>query len=181
MTDGSHRLEVAHTAELDPATLGRARALMRDVFGDAMTDADWDHALGGVHSIVWEGPELVAHASVVQRQLLHAGRAWRTGYVEGVAVRTDRQRRGYGAAVMAPVEDVIRRAYELGALGASEAGVPFYRARNWRPWRGPTAALTPEGVVRTPSDDGDIYVLEVSPGLDLDADLTCDYREGDLW
>jgi len=57
------------------------RALLYDVFDD-MTDEDWDHSLGGMHALLWEGTELIGHASVIQRQLLYGGGAWRTGYVE---------------------------------------------------------------------------------------------------
>jgi aminoglycoside 2'-N-acetyltransferase I len=48
-------LHTAHTAELDAAALTAARALLYDVFDD-MTDQDWEHALGGVHALVWDGP-----------------------------------------------------------------------------------------------------------------------------
>jgi hypothetical protein len=52
---------------LDAATLTAARALLYDVF-DNMTGHDWEHALG------WEGADLIGHASVIQRRLLHRGR-----------------------------------------------------------------------------------------------------------
>lgn len=103
-------LQTAHTAELDAATLTAARALLYDVFDD-MTDPDWEHALGGVHALVWEGADLIGHASVIQRLLLHGGRALRTGYVEGVGVRADRRGRGYGAAMMDALETIVRGAY----------------------------------------------------------------------
>ena len=114
-----NRLRVAHTGDLTPSELSAARALLYTVFDD-MTEHDWDHALGGIHALVLEGPEVVGHASVVMRRILHGGRALRAGYVEGVAVRKDRQRQGLGAAMMTPLEDLIRRAYDLGALGASD-------------------------------------------------------------
>jgi aminoglycoside 2'-N-acetyltransferase I len=174
-------VQVAHTAELAPATLRAARALLDDVFGDEMTDADWDHALGGVHALAWEGDELVGHASVVQRRLLHGDRALRTGYVEGVAVRADQRRRGQGAAMMEELERVIRGAYELGALGASDVGAHLYAARGWARWRGRTWALTPDGRVRTAGEDGGVFVLPVTATLDLDGEITCDWRDGDLW
>jgi aminoglycoside 2'-N-acetyltransferase I len=174
-------LQVAHTAELDAAILRAARALLDDVFGAEMTDHDWEHALGGIHALAWEDRELIGHASVVQRRLLHGGRALRTGYVEGVAVRADRRRRGCGGAMMDALERVIRGAYELGALGASEEGAPFYAARGWKHWQGRTWALTPSGPVRTEDEDGDIYVLEVDSALDVQGELTCDWRDGDVW
>ena len=77
-------LRIAHTADLDRATRTAARELLDDVVRGEMTDHDWEHALGGVHALVWEGGELIGHASVVQRRLLHRGQALRAGYVEGV-------------------------------------------------------------------------------------------------
>ncbi len=60
------------------------------------TEIDWEHCLGGLHALVWRGPRLVAHAALVQRRLLHRGRALRAGHVEGVAVHPDVQRQGLG-------------------------------------------------------------------------------------
>jgi aminoglycoside 2'-N-acetyltransferase I len=176
MTD----VRTAHTFELDAASLAAARALLYDVFDD-MTEHDWEHSLGGVHALAWERAELVGHAAVVQRRLLHHGRALRTGYVEGVAVRADRRRRGYGAALMEAVEDVARRAYDVAALGATDEAVSLYTSRGWQVWRGPSSALTPSGVRRTKDEDGFIYVYPLQAPLDLDGELTCDWRDGDVW
>jgi aminoglycoside 2'-N-acetyltransferase I len=173
-------IRTAHTADLEPAALAAARALLYDVFDD-MTEHDWEHSLGGIHAIVWEGGELVGHAAVVQRRLLHGGRALRAGYVEGVGVHADHRRRGHGAAMMAALERVIRRAYDLGALGATDDAVALYEARGWKLWQGPSSTLTPGGVQRTPDEDGAIYVLPGAVALDLAGELTCDWRDGDVW
>jgi aminoglycoside 2'-N-acetyltransferase I len=175
------RLETAHTSALDPAVLDAARALLEGVFAGEFEPEDWEHSLGGLHALVWEDGELVAHGAVIQRRLVHRGRALRTGYVEGVGVRADRRRRGHGAAVMTALGDVIRRAYDLGALGATDEAVPLYTGLSWRKWEGATYALTPDGVRRTADDDAGVYVLPVAPGLDLRGDLTCDWRDGDVW
>jgi aminoglycoside 2'-N-acetyltransferase I len=174
-------VRTAHTADLDAATLRAARGLLDAVFGDEMTDEDWDHALGGVHALVWEGEELIGHASVVQRRLLYRGRALRAGYVEAVAVRADRRRRGHGGALMEALERVVRGAYEIGALGATDEGADLYTGRGWKRWQGPTYALTPTGITRTEEDDGGIYVLPAGVPLDLSGELTCDWRDGDVW
>jgi aminoglycoside 2'-N-acetyltransferase I len=112
---------------------------------------------------------------------MHQGRALRTGYVEGVAVRADRRRRAYGAALMGAIERVIRRAYDLGALSATEEALPFYAARGWQRWQGPTSALTPVGVVRTDEDDDSVHVLPVAVPLDLSGAIACDWRDGSVW
>jgi aminoglycoside 2'-N-acetyltransferase I len=174
-------LHVAHTADLDATTLSAARALLLDVFDGDFCDHDWEHALGGMHALAWDGTELIGHASVVQRRLLHGGRALRAGYVEGVGVRADERRRGHGAAMMAALERVVRGAYDLGALGATDQAATFYAGRGWTLWQGPTSALTPHGIRRTAEEDGHIYVLAHAITLDVHGELTCDWRDGDAW
>jgi aminoglycoside 2'-N-acetyltransferase I len=178
MTD----VRTAHTADLEPATLEAIRNLLDRVFGDEMTDRDWDHALGGIHALAYEDGELVGHASVIQRRLLHGGRALRAGYVEGVAVPADRRRQGHGTAMMRALEPVIGRAYDLGGLGATDEAAAFYTALGWQLWHGPSYSLTPDGIRRTADDDGAIYVLPLEGvPLDLTGAITCDWREGDVW
>ena len=179
-------IDVRHTADLGPDELARVRELLWTAFvgEDAMTEEDWEHCLGGMHAIVWDGGRAIAHGAVLMRRLVHdgpgAGQALRTGYVEGVAVHPEHRRRGLAHAVMAELERIIGASYELGALGASEDGVPLYRSRGWRPWPGTTSALTPEGVRRTPDEDGWIYVWP--PGIaDRTGDLACDWRPGSAW
>jgi aminoglycoside 2'-N-acetyltransferase I len=174
-------LRTAHTADLDPADLKAARALLDEVFNGEVTEADWEHALGGVHALVWDGSALIGHGSVIQRRLLHQGRALRAGYVEAVAVRADRQGQGHGAAMMGALERVLRGAYDLGALGATDEGARFYAARGWKLWQGPSSVLTPAGIRPTPNEDGCLFVFELAVPLDLSGELTCDWRDGDVW
>jgi aminoglycoside 2'-N-acetyltransferase I len=155
--------------------------LLDAAFEGDFSDHDWEHALGGIHALVWDGADLVGHAALIQRRLLHGGRALRAGYVEGVGVRGDRRGRGHGAAMMSALERVLRGAYDLGALGATDDAVRLYEARGWKRWRGPTSALTPDGILRTQDDDGSVYVLQIATPLDLDGELTCDWRDGDVW
>ncbi len=174
-------VQLAHTWALEPATLAAARALLAEVFAGELTEHDWEHALGGMHALVRDGDELVGHASVIQRRLLHGGRALRAGYVEGVGVRAESRRQGHGSALMEALEDVVRSAYDLGALGATDEAAAFYAARGWQRWQGPTSAMTPSGIVRTPYEDDCIFVLPCAVELDLRGELTCDWRNGDVW
>jgi aminoglycoside 2'-N-acetyltransferase I len=174
-------VRVVHTADLDAATRDAAHAMLVEAFDGGFDPDDWEHSLGGFHALAWDDGELVGHAALVQRRLLHGGRALRTGYVEGVGVRADRRGRGLGAALMAPLERLLRGAFDLGALGATDDGARLYEPRGWERWRGPTYALTPDGVVRTEDADGAVYVLPLAVPLDLDAPLTCDWRDGDVW
>lgn len=157
-----------------------ARGLLFDVFDDA-TEDDWEHCLGGMHAMLWDGDTLIAHGALIQRRLIYRGRALRTGYVEGVAVRVNHRRQGVGGSVMSELERIIKGAYELGALGSSDEGLAFYAARGWQRWQGKSYALTPTGIVRTPDDDDGIFVFPVAEPMDLNADLICDYRQGEPW
>src|SRR3954451_7572395 len=172
-------VRTAHTAELDAGTLRAARVLLDEVFAGAITDADWEHALGGIHALAYEGDDLVGHASVVQRRLLYDGRALRTGYVEGVAVSPRHRRRGHASALMTELERIIQRAYDLGALGATDEAVGLYEPHGWRAWQGPLSVLSPSGIVPTPEEQGAVYVL--AEDVDLTLELTCDWRDGDVW
>ena len=110
-------LRTAHTFQLAADELAEIRALLGAAFMDDFSDDDWDHGLGGVHALLRDGEgTLVAHGSVVQRRLLHAGRSYRIGYVEAVAVRAGRRRQGLGSLIMAALEGVIDGAYRAGAL-----------------------------------------------------------------
>jgi aminoglycoside 2'-N-acetyltransferase I len=103
---------LAHTADLSPDELAGARALMYRCFED-LTEPDWEHALGGMHALAYdEQGQLIGHGALVQRRLIHRGRALRTGYVEAVGVDPAHRRRGHAGRLMAELERIIRGAYE---------------------------------------------------------------------
>jgi aminoglycoside 2'-N-acetyltransferase I len=178
--------QIVHTAQLDAGTRTAVRALLDEAFDGDFTDEDWSHTLGGLHALI-RTPDgrLVGHGAVIQRRLLHGGRAIRTGYLEGVAVRAGHRGHGHGAALLRALEEIVRRAYDLGALASSEDARDFYAARGWRKWQGPTFAMTAEGLARTAEDDDGVFVLPVRPAagipLDLAGELSCDWRDGDVW
>ncbi|WP_454793535.1 GNAT family N-acetyltransferase [Mycolicibacterium lutetiense] len=175
---------IAEAVALAQDDLDIAEALVRAAFGKSFRTHDWLHGVEGVHVLVTEADELLAHASVVTRTLRHRNEAFSTGYVEGVAVRDDQQGRGLGRLVMDHAEAIIRAKHQLGALNAVESAAPFYAARGWQPWTGPTQADTPDGVVDTYDPADRIFVLptvSTSHRLAESAPLICDWRTGDLW
>jgi aminoglycoside 2'-N-acetyltransferase I len=179
------RLRRLSTKELTPAEVAAIRELMLAAFGsdeqEAFSDDDWDHALGGVHFVLDIDGEIIAHASVVERELHIGGRPLRTGYVEAVATAPDRQGAGFGSLVIADVTAYIRDEFELGALGTGRHR--FYERLGWLTWTGPSSVRTAGGLRRTPDEDGYILVLPTSssPPLDLAATISCDWRPGDVW
>ncbi len=176
-----HTARLVHTADLETEARQRAYDMVTNAFAGEFTDADWDHALGGMHALIWHHGAIIAHGAVVQRRLLYRGAALRCGYVEAVAVREDWRGQGLAIAILNACEQVIRGGYQLGALSSSDRGRRLYTSRGWLPWCGPTSVLAPTGTIRTPDDDGSVFVLPVGVSLDTSAALACDWREGDVW
>ncbi|OBC10079.1 MULTISPECIES: GNAT family N-acetyltransferase [unclassified Gordonia (in: high G+C Gram-positive bacteria)] len=183
MTAASERrVRLCHTAHLEPGRMPQLMRLLDAAFDGDFDDTDLDHALGGMHAlIVDESDELIGHAAVVARSVLVDDQPRRCGYVEAVAVSPTHQREGLGGALMAAIEEVIDNAYDLGALGASDAGMRLYESRGWIPWVGTLGVLSPDGWAPTPDDEGAVLVRNIG-GLDSAvARLSCDWRAGDVW
>ncbi|MGB3284821.1 MAG: GNAT family N-acetyltransferase [Mycolicibacter algericus] len=173
-----------HTSDLDDDTRRGARQLVDHAFGaagDAPPGGHWQHALGGMHALIWRRGILIAHGAVVRRHLLYRGRSLRCGYVEAVAVAEDHRGKGLATAVLDACEQVIRGAFEVGALSSAEISRRIYSSRGWLPWRGPTSVLSPTGPQRTPEADGTVFVMPIEFDLDTTSDLACDWRDGGVW
>jgi len=161
------------------------RALLWAAFADdehgAFTEEDWQHSIGGTHFIALVESEIACHASVVERELHVARRPLRTGYVEAVATAPARQGTGFGTAVMREVNALIAASFEIGALGTGSQG--FYERLGWQIWRGPSSVRTDQGEQRTPDEDGYIMALitPLTPPIDLDSPISCEWRPGDVW
>lgn len=175
---------IAEPGELSPEVLDSGEVLVRSAFGDGFRTHDWLHGVDGVHVLITEDRELLAHSAVVPRTLRHAGDVFDTGYVEGVAVRGDQQGRGLGRLVMDHTEAIIRARHDLGALNAVESAAAFYAGRGWQLWDGPTQADTPDGLIDTYDADDRIFLLPMDTAardLAKSVPLICDWRSGDLW
>jgi aminoglycoside 2'-N-acetyltransferase I len=80
---------------------------------------------------------------------------------------------------MGALEEIVLRAYDVGALSASDDGAALYTARGWRTWPGRIHALGPDGGVRLPDEEGSTYLwpaLAADPG----EELLFDWRDGDV-
>ncbi|BBY33918.1 aminoglycoside 2'-N-acetyltransferase [Mycolicibacter minnesotensis] len=181
MSGQLHTARLIHTSDLDDETRRGAQRLVTESSGGTLSDADWQHALGGMHALIWHHGTLIAHGSVIRRQLLHRGRSLRCGYVEAVTVATEHRGRGLATAVLQACEQVIRGAFELGALSSPDIGHRLYTARGWLLWQGATSVLSPSGPARTPEADGSVFVMPVGIDLDTSAALACDWRDGHVW
>jgi aminoglycoside 2'-N-acetyltransferase I len=182
---GQPRLRRLATNDLTAPEVAAIRVLLENAFRsdeeELFTDDDWDHAVGGVHFVLDIDGEIIAHASIVERELHVDGRPLRTGYVEAVATAPDRQGAGFGSLLVADVTAWIKDRFELGGLGTGRQR--FYERLGWRTWTGPSSVRTTDGPRRTPEEDGYIMVLATpsSPPLDVAAPISCEWRPGDVW
>ena len=182
-----HTARLVHTSDLDGETREDARRMLVDAFGGDgeidFTDADWEHALGGMHALICVRGALVAHGAVVQRRMIHRGAALRCGYLEAVAVREDWRGQGLAMAVMDALEQVLRGAYQLGALQLVGGGAAPVRARaaGCR-GRARRRCSAPSGVDPDPGRRRRrSSCCRCDADLDTTAEITCDYRDGDVW
>jgi aminoglycoside 2'-N-acetyltransferase I len=179
------RLRRLGTGALTDAEIGAIRTVLVDAFGphedERFTEADWDHAIGGVHFLLDRDGDIVAHASVIEREIHVGDHALRAGYVEAVATAPAQQGLGFGTIVIRDVTSYIRGAFELGVLGTGRHR--FYERLGWLTWAGPSFVRTADGLRRTAADDGYILVLTTptSPPLDPGAPISCEWRPGDVW
>jgi tRNA(Ile)-lysidine synthase len=173
-------LVLLHSDALDPPARDALRKLWDAAFDGGFTDEDAEHAYGGTHAIVREpAGEVLAHASVVPREIVVGDRVLRAGYVEAVATRPGHQRRGLASRAMVAIGEVVQEHYELGALSTSAHG--FYERLGWERWRGPSYVITDGVRRRTPDEDDGVMVLRVTGELDRIQPIACHDRPGDAW
>jgi aminoglycoside 2'-N-acetyltransferase I len=176
------RTRTLSSHDLRPREIAEIRGLLDAAFGaGGFDDEDWGHTLGGRHFLLDDEGVIVTHAAVVERELQTGEHRLAAGYVEAVATLPSRQGQGHASRLMGAVEELLDRAFELGALAS--AGTTLYARRGWMPWLGETYVRTDDGLVRTPEDDDPIYVRMTpsSPELDVSAPISCDWRPGDPW
>ncbi len=132
------------------------------------------------HVLGYQAGQLVSHALWVTRMLqVDNKQMLRTAYIEAVATGMAYRGLGYAATIMNRLAEEIHD-YELGAL--SPSSVAYYERLGWELWRGPLFIRTGTELLRTPEgEEVMIYRLPKTPDLDLEASLSAEWREGELW
>lgn len=139
----------------------------------------WPTFADSTHVLAWLNGRVVSHALWVTRWLQPAHAApLRTAYVEAVVTDAAYQGQGLGTAVMQRLQSVIVD-FEIGGL--SPARDSFYRRLGWEYWRGPLAVRTATGLLPTPDEELMILRLPGTPQLNLDAPISVEWREGEVW
>jgi aminoglycoside 2'-N-acetyltransferase I len=131
------------------------------------------------HVVARDDGQIVSHALWCDRGLQPEGLPiLRTAYVEAVVTLPDYQARGYASAVMRALAEKVQD-YELAALGPSDPA--FYTRLGWELWRGPLSVRVEDRL--QPTSDHEVMILRLpkTPPLDLNAPLSVEWRELEVW
>jgi aminoglycoside 2'-N-acetyltransferase I len=178
---GVRQLRVVADTEVSDDVLTRIRRMVDAAFDGDFEAEDWQHTYGGYRVILFDGPDPISHAAVVPRQIHIADRAFRAGYIEGVATHPAQRRQGLASLVIEEATTVLRAHFELGVLST---GAPeFYRRFGWESWHGPSFVQHGEQLIRTLDEDDGLMVLRFGPSaaVDLAESIACEARCGDDW
>jgi aminoglycoside 2'-N-acetyltransferase I len=154
----------------------------------AMCELAYDEPLAGLFALYEPGTHLigrlasliVSHVMWVTRWLQPAGQEpMRTAYVELVASHPSHQGRGYASRLMAAAPGHFQSDYRLAAL--SPADTSLYGRLGWEFWRGPLFIRRDGQLLPTPEERVMVLPLPSTPQLDLDAPLSAEWREGEIW
>jgi GNAT superfamily N-acetyltransferase len=133
----------------------------------------------GVHLCACQDDALVSHLMIVERALQPGSvTPLRTGYVELVATHPAWQGQGLATGLLRAAEPQLDR-FDLAALSPSSAS--FYERLGWEPWRGPLFVRRDGTLQATPDEEVMIRRTITTPELDLDAPLSVEWREGEIW
>ena len=133
-----------------------------------------------VHVLGYWGETLVCHALWITRYLQPEGLPLlQTAYVEAVATHPDYRCRGFASAIMHRVVEEIQ---DFDIAGLAPFSVAYYSRLGWELWRGAMFERTDTGLIASPPDERlMIYRLPKTAALDLDAAISVESREGEVW
>ena len=172
------KVDVVHSWQLTTGQLENIHALCNRAYEEDLsllfdTFTDTTHVVGTL------GESIVSHAMWVTRWLQAGnGPYLRTAYVEMVATEPGFQRRGFASAVMSYLMGAISE-FDLGGL--CPADPEFYKKLGWVFWRGALFIRMQDGLISTPDERIMILRLPKTPALDLNAPLSAEWREGEVW
>ena len=166
--------------EVSSKTESSIRALLDLAFEGDFSPEDWEHTFGGQYFIGLLEETIIAHGSVVPRNMFIDGQAITVGYVEAIAVLPSHWRQGFGTQLMQQITQFCQDNYELSMLSTDEN--QFYERLGWRQFKGESFVRSENSEVRTSDEDAGLMLL---PGkksqIILIRRVVCESRSGDDW
>ncbi|MFM8384394.1 MAG: GNAT family N-acetyltransferase [Actinomycetota bacterium] len=166
-------------ADLDHLAEVSLRTLLADAFEGDFSQEDWEHTNGGLRFLGYLGAELVAHGSVIKRNVRIDEEDLKIGYVEGLAVAPLYWRRGFGSKLMSEITSYCKTKFRICMLSTGEKD--FYRKLGWLDFEGESYVFRNGVEVRTADEDEGLMYLPGSVNSPTITKVVCEAREGDDW
>lgn len=132
-----------------------------------------------IHVLAVLDGKLISHALWITRWLqLGDFPLLRTAYVEAVATDESFRRRGYSSHVLSRLQREIQD-YDIGALSPAETSL--YERLGWEYWQGPLYARKDDELILLPDETAMILRTSNTPALNIQAPLSIEWREGEIW
>jgi aminoglycoside 2'-N-acetyltransferase I len=160
--------------------LSAIRNLLSDAYEGDFSEEDWLHSFGGVRFLGTLNNEIVAHGSVVPREVLINEKMTTVGYLEAIAVSSKYQGQGIGSQLLSSMSEFCTSRYQISMLSTDEFN--FYSNFGWKQFKGKSGVLLDGEVVPTPDEDDGLMYLIGNAGFSQEIFAAyCDPRKGDHW
>lgn len=171
---------IKEVVDVDSDTELSIRALLDLAYEGDFSSEDWEHTFGGKYFIGYLGDTIIAHGSVVPRNMFIDGEAMTVGYVEAIAVLPSHWRQGFGTQLMQQITKFCQDTYGLSMLSTDEN--QFYKRLGWRQFQGESFARTGDLEVPTFEEDEGL-MLHYGKGSQVRQiqRAVCESRSGDDW
>lgn len=166
-------------SDLDHRAQANLRELLVRAFEGDFSNEDWEHTHGGLRFVGYLGNEVVAHGSVIERNVWIDGEYLKIGYVEGLAVAPSYWNRGFGSKLMAEITSHCKTEFRISMLATGEKD--FYRKLGWLDFEGESYVFRNGVEVRTADEDEGLMYLPRSVDFPTPTKVVCETREGDDW
>ncbi len=166
--------------DVSSRTISSIRSLLELAYEGDFSSEDWEHTFGGQYFIGLLDNIIIAHGSVVPRNMFINGQEITVGYVEAIAVLPAYWRQGFGTQLMTQITQFCHKTYELSMLSTDEK--KFYEKLGWRQFLGESFVRNGDSVVRTAEEDYGLMLLSgKNCGTSEIRRAICQPRIGDDW
>ena len=165
---------------IDSETESSINALLDLAYEGDFSPEDWEHTFGGQYLIGYLDSTIIAHGSVVPRNMFIDREEVTVGYVEAIAVLPTHWRQGFGTQLMTKITQFCQDNYELSMLSTDEN--EFYERLGWHQFKGESFVQNGDSEVRTEEEDeGLMWLPGIKSGMREFRRAACQSRSGDSW
>jgi aminoglycoside 2'-N-acetyltransferase I len=178
--EGRFNVIIEEMVELDTHLESSIQKMLESAYEGDFSPEDWEHTSGGIYFVGCLEETIIAHGSVVPREMLIDGQEVIVGYVEAVAVSPAYSGQGFGSMLMRRITEFCRDNYELSMLSTDEKS--FYARCGWLQFTGESFITLENAEIRSADEDEGLMFLPSAKNERVDIRrAVCQARSGDSW